>query len=86
MQSAGSLQSSQKWENKVTTVLDYGSNGIMNWSVTVMSCTDNYYASMQIVFCCARRINVLSIYLLLGFRTLREKVMKAFRQKLSLSG
>ena len=28
-----------------------------------MNCTDNYYASMQIVFCYAREIDVLSIYL-----------------------
>ena len=39
-----------------------------------MNCNNNYYAIIQIEFCCARKINALSIYLSI-YSDYRHKTM-----------
>ena len=48
---------------QVFGISDFFTNEWLLWILTNVSCTYNYYASMQNCICCVKHINILSIYL-----------------------
>ena len=67
---------------QVFGIFDFFANKLLLWTKKIMNFNNNYYPIMQIVFFCARQINVLSIYIYSSiYFELSKNILYSFKFK-----